>query len=134
MSDNIVKPERPGGFLDFLPKDFLADPPVPVYTPRQIGVIRSASEPLIYRRDGMMADNDSRDIPQEEGLAVQIMAPPRCYALKWYRVSCQDPSTVECRFKKRFTAYSNKGSLSALPQPKFLSIFQSIQYIFLSKS
>jgi len=24
MSDNIVKPERPGGFLDFLPEDFLA--------------------------------------------------------------------------------------------------------------
>ena len=107
-----------------LPNDFIGNTPVKVYTPRQIGVIPSSSEPFVTF-SGMMADDDSR--PFQPG-SRQITAPPRAYALRWYRIIEKQASARQCRFREVFSKFFKKKTMPDLPIPNVLSIFSNIEY------
>ena len=99
--------------------------PVTVFTPRQIGLVRSMSEPFATA-DGLIADNDSRPLntPNPHPLAT----PPRCFALKWYRTVDGEVQDNSCRFATRFRAAPGHPALTPLRRPEVMNLFSSIQY------
>jgi len=97
--------------------------PVPVFAPRRIGLARANSQPR-PTIDGLIADDDERprnSNPQLPGLAT----PPRCYALKWYRLNENEPAEIECRFASRFHGPGGR-TLEPLPLPEVTRLFSSI--------
>ena len=108
-----------------LPDNFIGSLPVKVYTPRQIGVIRSSSEPYVKLPEGMMADDDSRPFNPESSM--QIMAPPKSFSLRWFRVKAFDLKKIPCRFKTNYSVYS-KLQISELPKPRVFTMFDKIEY------
>lgn len=109
---------------DDLPDDFIgAGVTIPVFKPRQIGLIYSSSEPRATV-DGLLADDDSR--PLQSGI-VSLPTPPRCFPLRWFRVASSNAYPIPCRFSSRFSS-PNGQPLPELPWPEPLNIFSSISF------
>jgi hypothetical protein len=115
---------------DDLPEGFLGAAPVPVFTPRQIVVEPARSQPLVYRADGMLADGDSRPVPAAGQAAIvqEVMAPPQCYALQWFRIEFDAPAPVVPRFQARLAEYSSGRPVPAFPLPPVLAVFSQIRF------
>ncbi|BBM87120.1 DEAD/DEAH box helicase [Candidatus Uabimicrobium amorphum] len=111
-----------------LPPGFVGTGEITVYTPRQIGVITSSSEPLVQISDGMLADGDSRDrVSGDNNGIISVPTPPRCYPLKWYRINKgKKASVIPDRFSY-FQKYASK-KLPSIPQPLTTSLFYNISF------
>ena len=108
-----------------LPSEFRFEgTPVPVLKPRQIGLLRANSEPLITS-DGLLADGDERGFAGDDGI-FSLPTPPRCFALSWYRVGTSpDAAKVPCRVAERFSG-EDGAPLQSLELPPVARVFQSI--------
>ncbi|HWD90806.1 MAG TPA: DEAD/DEAH box helicase, partial [Verrucomicrobiae bacterium] len=112
-----------------LPPDFSGSGPIKIYSPRQVPLISSSSEPLVTRGEGLMADGDSRPVPQagQTPPPIRLMTPPRCYPLQWFRMDPKLPKPVIPRFQDRLSTYA-VGAVPNFPLPKVFSLFSAIQY------
>lgn len=112
--------ELPGEFPD------KADP-IEIYQPRQIGLIGSASEPRPHQ-DGLLADGDEREFASST-IDSSLPTPPRCFALRWYRVECSTNPllAIEDRLSTRYQGPGG-APIPAAPQPPILRLFDSIRY------
>ena len=100
---------------------------VPVFRPRQVGLILSQSEP-IPSTDGLLADDDER--PFGGTTALQPLAtPPRCFPLRWYRVSTSAaPENRRCRLQERYSSAEGQAPLQPLLQPPVTRLFRAVSY------
>jgi hypothetical protein len=114
--------------LDDLPVEFSGDgASVPVFRPRQVGLIPAQSEPL-PTADGLLADDDERPYGNQSGIH-SLATPPRCFPLRWYRLATSSSiSPIKCRFVERFHAPAGQPSLDPLELPPILKMFHSIGY------
>src|SRR6266567_2498841 len=113
---------EPAGCPDLLPDDlpveFLSDgATVPVFRPRQVGLIPAQSEPL-PSIDGLLADGDERPFGGQPGIHA-LSTPPRCFPLRWYRVTPSTPGIAAppCRFVASFRPPAGQPSLEPLETP-----------------
>ncbi|HEU4729015.1 MAG TPA: DEAD/DEAH box helicase [Kofleriaceae bacterium] len=111
-----------------LPYDY-PDPnqPVPVFRPRQVGLIPSWSEPIPHP-DGLLADNDERDLAASPQIP-PMATPPRCFALRWYRLtfSTDRRGPIGDRLSSRYRGPSGV-ALSPATRPPVLRLFTSVEY------
>lgn len=98
-------------------------PTVPVFSPRQIGLIPADSKPAVTPT-GLMADDDSRS--RATPATVQLPTPPRCFALRWYRVVPSSPALQPPPV--RMDRYVLGSSGASLPPPHLFGLFHSIGY------
>lgn len=100
---------------------------VPVLTPRQVVLLPAQSEPRVRYSDGMLADDDSREIDPQVDTAV-LPTPPRCYPLQWFRCQLSNQvSSLLCRFSARFSRWS-ESELPPLPASPVERQFDQIRY------
>ncbi|MBN8460102.1 MAG: DEAD/DEAH box helicase [Verrucomicrobia bacterium] len=113
-----------------LPPDFFGAAPVRVFTPRQLVVESSHSQPLVYRSEGMMADNDSRPLPTgAQAQDVQeVMTPARCYPLQWFRVGMNAAVAAKPRFQDRLAQLAGGHPVPEFPLPPVLAMFSAIRF------
>jgi hypothetical protein len=117
---------------DDLPPDFVGYGPVKVFTPRQLALIKSDSEPRVLPRDmgeGLLVDGDSRPVPQGQAFAgsFTLPQPPRSFSLRWYRlVSSVGRTAVESRFQRLLREYANNPP--AFPWPPVFSMFSTMDF------
>jgi hypothetical protein len=117
---------------DDLPPDFVGSGPVKVFTPRQLALIKSDSEPRVMPRDmgdGMLVDGDSRPVPQGAAFAhsFALPQPPRSFSLRWYRlVPSPRRSAVESRFQRLLREYAKNPP--AFPWPPVFSMFSKMDF------
>jgi hypothetical protein len=112
---------------DDVPPEFRYEgAPVPVVRPRQIGLVRASSEPLISA-DGLLADGDEHAITGTEGI-FSLPTPPRCFALQWYRISSSEAGrkSLPCRVADRFRGPDGTPPIS-LELPPVSQVFRSIK-------
>lgn len=115
-----------------LPPDFVGFGPVKVFTPRQIPLIRSESEPRVLPRDmgeGLLVDGDSRPVPQGKQFAATftLPQPPRSFALRWYRLkSSQERTGIVSRFQRLLSLYANNPP--PFPWPPVYSMFSKMDF------
>lgn len=117
-------PIQPGELPDEFP-DRLQ--PVPVFRPRQIGVIASRSDPMPHQ-DGLLADDDERDFASSH-LNNPLATPPRCFALRWFRLSssANKCGPIPDRLASRYVAPGGTAVPPAVPPP-LLGIFAHAEY------
>jgi len=98
-----------------LPRGF-PDPfqPVPVFQPRQVGLLPSWSEPMPHP-DGLLTDGDERDLATSPPLP-PMATPPRCFALRWYRLT----HSARCGPipDRLATRYEGPGGVAVPPPPR----------------
>jgi hypothetical protein len=122
----------PAGCADIVPDDLPAElrgegVAVPVFRPRQIGLVVAQSEPNISR-SGLLADGDETPFGPSPGLS-PLATPPRCFVLRWYRLVPSSPalrpppSRLTARFRAPGGALLPDQSL-----PVVMSVFGSIGY------
>jgi|GEM_PF-4756488 len=105
-----------------------------VYTPRQLKLAPASSNPLVMvdaNNYGMLADNDSRPRPVAgtPGHFESMMAPPRCYSRRWYRLQPSAPAPFPLRFEQLLRQFVAPGSaVPAIPLPPVLSCFDQIAF------
>jgi hypothetical protein len=100
---------------------------VPVYRARQVGLILSQSEP-IPSMDGLLSDDDERPFGVAGGLQ-PLATPPRCFPLRWYRVSfISAPEPVRCRLQRHYSSPSGQPPIQPLLQPPVTRLFSSVTY------
>lgn len=115
-----------------LPPDFVGYGPVKVFTPKQIPLIRSESEPRVLPRDmgeGLLVDGDSRPVPQGAQFAASfpLPQPPRSFALRWYRLKpSQGRIAVVSGFQHLLNQYANNPP--SFPWPPAYSIFSAMDF------
>lgn len=131
---DVLNPEffDPVGCPDIDPNDLPGEfqseyLPVPVYLPRQIGLIPAQSAPNITRT-GVLADGDEAPFGPSPGLG-PLATPPRCYALRWYRIVPSRPTLAPppCRLASRFRQ-AGGAAVSPLPLPSVMTLFARIGY------
>ncbi|BDG08615.1 DEAD/DEAH box helicase family protein [Anaeromyxobacter paludicola] len=109
-----------------LPVEFGSEgTPVPVVRQRQIGLTPASSEPLITS-EGLLADGDERAATGDQGI-FSLPTPPRCFALRWYRITSSDSgaSSIACRVAERFRSPGGT-ALPPLALPPVSQLFRSI--------
>lgn len=109
-----------------LPSNFFGTGPLKVFTPRQLAVIPARSEPLVTL-DGLLADGDSRPVPQGERAALQLATPPRCYSLRWFRIEIQAAQPFPTRFQRELQKYT-QDPVPLYPLPPVLEVFTAIRF------
>lgn len=112
---------------DDLPSDFPdRHQAVPVFRPRQVGMIPSWSEPLPHP-DGLLADDDER--PSANAPLPPMATPPRCFGLRWYRIehSQSGRGPIADRLTTRYTGPDGAPVPSA-PRPPVLRLFSNTEY------
>ena len=118
-----------------LPPDFLGlGGRILVHTPRQLALVRASSTPLVAvdaNNYGMLADNDSRPTPMPgtRGNYQEMMAPPRSYSRRWYRLQTSARAPFAWRFAHLLEQYLAPGSgRPSLPTPPVLACFEQIDF------
>jgi hypothetical protein len=115
-----------------LPPDFIGFGPVRVYTPRQIALIPSSSEPRVLPAnmgEGLLVDGDSRPVPSGSFFAASftLPQPPRSFSLRWYRLATStERIALESRFQRLLRQYSNNPP--QFPWPPVFSMFSAMDY------
>jgi hypothetical protein len=112
---------------DDLPIEFLGDgSSIPVFRPRQVGLITAMSEPL-PSMDGLLADDDERPFGGQDGIH-PLATPPRCFPLRWYRInpSAENLTEPPCRFVARFRAPVGQPPLKPLDLPPITKLFDDV--------
>ena len=99
---------------------------VPIYRPKQIGLLLSHSEPTPHP-DGLLADDDERDFNTSP--LSPMATPPRCFALRWYRLnfSTDQRSPIQDRLSNQYKDPIGN-PIPPSPKPPVLSIFGQIEY------
>lgn len=115
---------------DDLPPGYFGAGPVKIFTPRQLAIGDSHSQPLVLRSEGMMADNDSRGIPTGAAASdvQEVMTPPRCFPLRWYRVRADAAAPVVPRFRQRLVEFASGRTVPDFPLPPALTLFSAILF------
>jgi hypothetical protein len=113
-----------------LPQGYFGTAPVKVFTPRQLAIGGSNSQPLVLRSEGMMADNDSRAVPTGAAASdvQEVMTPPRCFPLRWFRVRAEAATLIVPRFRERLLKFAAKGTVPDFPLPPVLAPFSAIDF------
>ena len=118
--------------LPIEPQDLPHDYPdryqaVPVFRPRQVGMISSWSEPIPHP-DGLLADNDERDLALSPPLP-PMATPPRCFALRWYRLTYSEDhrGPVPDRLTVRYRSPSGT-PIPPASRPPVLGLFAAEEY------
>lgn len=119
--------------LPIQPDELPADFPnrlqaVTVHRPRQVGLLPSWSEPIPHP-DGLLADNDERDLGSAPQLP-PMATPPRCFALRWYRIvsSASQRSAVPDRMQAHYHPPAGAAPIPPTPTPPVLAIFGRYEY------
>jgi hypothetical protein len=111
---------------DDLPPDFPGTgQPVPVFTPRQVSLIRAVDEPQVSPILGLVADNDAS--PTGPG-NITLPQPPRTFPLRWFRVTNSARSVpVPCRLQQRYRGPGGE-QLPRQPWPAVCSLFHDVRF------